>query len=42
MKLLGQLLMARDFDLQVVEIQNRIAVLDRYTAFGIPVMELAG
>jgi hypothetical protein len=38
-KLLGQSLMARDFDRQVAEIQIRIAVLNRYTALGIPVTE---
>ena len=38
-KLLGQSLMARDFDRQVAEIQVRIAVLNRYTALGIPVTE---
>jgi hypothetical protein len=37
MKLLDQSLMARDFDRQVAEIQIRIAVLNRYTALGIPV-----
>ena len=37
MKLLGQSLMARDFERQVAEIQIRIAVLNRYTALGIPV-----
>ena len=31
-KLLGQGLMARDFDRQVAELQVRIAVLNRYTA----------
>ncbi|MDU8914240.1 IS5 family transposase, partial [Aestuariicoccus sp. MJ-SS9] len=36
-KLLGQSLMARDFDRQVAEIQVRVAVLNRYTALGIPV-----
>jgi len=36
-KLMGQSLMARDFDRQVAEIQVRIAVLNRYTALGIPV-----
>lgn len=41
-KLLGQGLMARDFDLQVAEIQIRIAVLNRYTALGIPVTEPVG
>ena len=38
-KLLGQSLMARDFDRQVEEIQVRVAVLNRYTALGIPVTE---
>lgn len=42
MKLLGQSLMARDFDRQVAEIQIRIAVLNRYTALGIPVTVPAG
>ncbi len=41
-KLLGQSLMARDFDRQVAEIQIRIAVLNRYTALGIPVTEPVG
>ena len=36
-KLLGQRLMARDFDRQVAEVQIRIAVMNRYTALGIPV-----
>jgi len=39
MKLLGQSLMARDFERQVAEIQIRIAILNRYTALGIPVTE---
>ncbi|KIC14349.1 transposase [Leisingera sp. ANG-Vp] len=34
--------MARDFDLQVAEIQIRIAVLNRYTTLGIPVTEPVG
>jgi len=38
-KLLGQSLMAQDFERQVAEIQIRIAVLNRYTALGIPVKE---
>ena len=38
-KLLGQSLMTRDFERQVAEIQIRIAVLNRYTALGIPVTE---
>ncbi len=37
LKLLGQRLMARDFDRQVAEIQIRIAGLNRYTALGIPI-----
>lgn len=41
-KRLGQSLMARDFDRQVAEIQIRIAVLNRYTALGIPVTEPVG
>ncbi len=41
-KLLGQSLMARDFDRQVAEIQVRIAVLNRYTALGIPITEPVG
>ena len=36
-KLLGQKLMARDFERQVAELQVRIAILNRYTALGIPV-----
>ena len=36
MKLLGQRLMARDFDRQVAEVQVRIAVMNAYTALGIP------
>ena len=41
-RLLGQSVMARDFDRQVAEIQIRIAVLNRYTALGIPVSETVG
>ena len=41
-KLLGQSLMARDFDRQVAEIQVRVAVLNRYSALGIPVTEPVG
>jgi hypothetical protein len=41
-KLLGQSLMARDFERQVAEIQIRIAVLNRYTALGIPVTKPVG
>jgi hypothetical protein len=36
MKLLGQRLMARDFDRQVAEVQVRNAIMNRYTALGIP------
>jgi hypothetical protein len=42
MKLPGQSLMARDFYRQVAEIHVRIAVLNRYTALGIPVTEPVG
>ncbi|MFW5655895.1 MAG: IS5/IS1182 family transposase, partial [Roseicyclus sp.] len=38
-KLLGQSLMARNFDARVAELQVRAAVLNRYTALGIPVTE---
>ena len=38
-KLLGQRLMARDFDRQVAEIHVRVAVLNGYTALGTPVTE---
>lgn len=41
-KLMGQSLMARGFDRQVAEIQFRIAVLNRYTALGVPVTEAVG
>ncbi|SDF46500.1 hypothetical protein SAMN04488567_0432 [Limimaricola pyoseonensis] len=41
-KLLGQSLMARDFDRQVAEIQICIAVLNGFTALGIPVTEAVG
>ena len=41
-KMLGQSLMARDFDRQVAELQVRIAVLNGYTALGIPVTEVRG
>jgi hypothetical protein len=39
MKLLGQKLMARDFDRQTAELQVRIAILNRFTALGIPVTQ---
>ncbi len=41
-KLLGQSLTARDFDRQVAELQIRIAVLNGFTASGIPVTEAVG
>lgn len=41
-KLLGQRLMARNFDRQVAEFQVRVAVLNCYTALGIPVTKVAG
>ena len=41
-KLLGQKLMSRDFDRQTAELQVRIAILNRYTALGIPVTQPAG
>ena len=42
LKLLGQRLMARNFDRQVAEFQVRVAVLNGFTALGIPVTKLAG
>lgn len=42
LKLLGQSLMARDFDRQVAEIQIRAAILNGFTALGIPKTETAG
>jgi hypothetical protein len=41
-KLLGQSLMARGFDRQVAELQIRAAVLNGYTALGMPVTEPMG
>ena len=41
-KLLGQRLMARDFDRQVAEFQIRVAVLNGFTALGIPVTKVVG
>ncbi len=41
-KLLGQGLMARDFDRQTAEVQIRAAVLNGYTALGIPQTVTAG
>ena len=37
MKPLRQSLMAKDFDCQVAELQVRIAVLNGYTALGLPI-----
>ena len=34
--------MARDFDRQVAEVQIRIAVMNGYTALGIPATETVG
>ena len=42
MKLLGQSLMTRGFERQVAEIQVRIAILNRYTALGIPITKPVG
>jgi hypothetical protein len=42
MKLLGQRLMARDFDRQVAEVLVRIAVLNSDTAIGISVTKAVG
>lgn len=41
-KLLGQRLMAWHFDRQVPELQVRVAVLNRFTARGISVIEAVG
>ena len=41
-KLLGQRLMSREFDRQVAEVQIRVAVLNRFTALGIPMNTTAG
>jgi hypothetical protein len=41
-KLLGQRLMARDFNRQVAEFQVRVAVLNGFTALGIPITEAVG
>ncbi|SUZ33330.1 hypothetical protein ROE7235_03099 [Roseibaca ekhonensis] len=42
MKLLGQRLMARNFDCQVAEVQVRIAVMNGYTSLGIHITEAVG
>jgi hypothetical protein len=41
-KLLGQRLTARDFHRQVAAFRVRVAVLNGYTALGIPVTEVVG
>ena len=41
-KLLGQRLASRDFDRQVAQFQVRVAVLNGFTALGIPVTEVVG
>jgi hypothetical protein len=41
-KLLGQRLVAQDFDPQVAAVQVRIAVINGYTALGVPVTETVG
>ena len=41
-KLLGQKLAARDFDRQTAELQVRIAILNRFTALGVPVTQPVG
>jgi len=41
-KLQGQRLMARDFDRQVAELQVRVAVMNGFTALGIPITEAVG
>jgi hypothetical protein len=41
-KLLGQRLSARDFDHQAAEFQVRVAVLNGFTALGIPVAKVVG
>jgi hypothetical protein len=42
MKLVGQRLMARDFDRQVAEVQMRVVILNDYTSLGIPVTKAVG
>ncbi len=42
LKLLGQSLMARDFDRHVAELQIRASVLNGYAALGIPITEPVG
>ena len=42
MKLLGQKLVARDFDRQIAELLVRIAILNHFTALGIPITQPVG
>ncbi|MBL3594345.1 IS5/IS1182 family transposase, partial [Rhodovulum sulfidophilum] len=42
LKLFGERIMSRDPDRQTAELQVRIAVLNGYTALGIPITEAAG
>jgi hypothetical protein len=42
MKLLGQHLLARDFDRQVAKVEVRNAVMHGHTALGIPITEAVG
>ena len=42
LKLLGQRLTARDFDRQGAAFQVRVAVLNGFSALGIPVTEIVG
>ena len=42
LKLLGQKLTSRDFDRQTAELHIRIAILNRFTALGIPVTQPVG
>ena len=41
-KLLGERVMARDFDRQVAELQIRAAILNRFTALGTPQTKRVG
>ena len=42
LNLLGQEFTSRDFDRQTAELQIRIAILNRFTALGIPVTQPVG
>jgi hypothetical protein len=41
-KLLGERVMARDFDRQVAKLQIRAAILNRFTALGTPQTQRVG